>query len=101
MEQLQMSTRLRDQHGGRLTMYDEQDEPLVFDILSEFKWGQHEYAVLQTKELKKEGEVAIFRVVTDQQGQVTIETIEDDDEWEAVSELYDEIVFDEASKKGD
>ncbi len=84
---------LRNAYGDDIILYDEQDESTVYRILSEFVYQNHTYAVLQSDALKKDDEVEIFRVVTGGAQQVELETIEDDDEWETVSELYDEMMF--------
>jgi uncharacterized protein YrzB (UPF0473 family) len=93
MNHVQQLTMLRDQYGDQIILFDEQDESTVFRILSEFIVEGQEYAVLQSDELKKEDEVAIFRMTKDAQGLPELETIEDDDEWENVSEIYDELSF--------
>ncbi|TBL81859.1 DUF1292 domain-containing protein [Paenibacillus thalictri] len=87
------TNQLRSQYGDDIILYDEQDESTVYRILAEFKLGEQGYAVIQSDELKKEEEVAIFKVSVKQDGELELETIEDDDEWETVSELYDEMTF--------
>lgn len=84
---------LRDAYGEEIVLFDEQDESVVHRILAEFRYNGVLYAVLQSKELKKEKEVAIFKVSMTDDGEPELETIEDDEEWEAVSELYDEMTF--------
>ncbi len=88
-----MIRTLRDAYGDDIVLFDEQEESTVFRIVAEFSVGGREYAVLQSEELKKEGEVAIYRIIQDGQGKLELETIEDDDEWENVSEIYDEMTF--------
>jgi uncharacterized protein YrzB (UPF0473 family) len=84
---------LRNAYGDDIILYGEQDESIVYRILTEFVYQNHTYAVLQSDALKKEEEVDIFRVVENEPQQYELETIEDDDEWETVSELYDEMMF--------
>jgi uncharacterized protein YrzB (UPF0473 family) len=85
---------LRNTYGDDIILYDEQGGSTVFQLLAEFAYGNYTYAVLQSEELKKEDEdVAIFRVVENAEQQYELETIEDDEEWETVSELYDEMMF--------
>jgi uncharacterized protein YrzB (UPF0473 family) len=86
---------LRNAYGDDIILFDEQNESTVYHLLKEFVYGNHTYAVLQSDELKKEDDVAIFRVAIGTEQQYELETIEDDDEWETVSELYDEMVFPE------
>lgn len=85
--------KLRDLYGDEIELTDEQDEAVVHRILAEFRYGGNLYAVLQSKQLLKEKEVAIFKVTESADGEPMLETIEDDDEWETVSELYDEMSF--------
>lgn len=84
---------LRDSFGDDIVLFDEQDESTVYRILSEFTVGGKAYAILQSDELKKEEEVAIFRISPTAGGEPELETIEDDDEWESISELYDEMAY--------
>ncbi|MFD0698875.1 DUF1292 domain-containing protein [Paenibacillus sp. GCM10027628] len=84
---------LRNAYGDDIILFDEQNESTVYHLLKEFVYGNHTYAVLQSDALKKEDDVAIFRVVKNADEQYELETIEDDEEWETVSELYDEMVF--------
>ncbi|SEC73913.1 DUF1292 domain-containing protein [Paenibacillus sp. GP183] len=85
---------LRNAYGDDIILYDEQGGSTVYQLLAEFVYGNYTYAVLQSEELKKEDvDVAIFRVVEHAEQQYELETIEDDDEWETVSELYDEMMF--------
>jgi uncharacterized protein YrzB (UPF0473 family) len=84
---------LRKVYGDDIILFDEQNESTEYQLLAEFTYGNHIYAVLQSDELKKDDEVAIFRVVESEPEQYELETIEDDEEWETVSELYDEMMF--------
>jgi uncharacterized protein YrzB (UPF0473 family) len=84
---------LRKVYGDDIILFDEQNESTVYQLLAEFTYGNYIYAVLQSDELKKDDEVAIFRVVESEPEQYELETIEDDEEWETVSELYDEMMF--------
>lgn len=84
---------LRKAYGDDIILFDEQNESTVYHLLKEFVYENKTYAVLQSDELKKEDEVAVFRVTQGADGEYELETIEDDDEYETVSELYDEMVF--------
>lgn len=88
---------LRNAYGDDIILVDEQDESVAFRILAEFAFENRKYAVLQSEELKKDDEVAIFRIEQTETG-YELETIEDDDEWETVSELYDEMMFPETEE---
>jgi uncharacterized protein YrzB (UPF0473 family) len=84
---------LRNVYGDDIILFDEQNESTVYQLLAEFVHGKHTYAVLQSEELKKDDEFAFFRIVESGPEQYELETIEDDEEWETVSELYDEMMF--------
>lgn len=84
---------LREAYGNEIVLFDEQDESVAYRILAEFRHDGNDYAVLQSEELKKEKEVAIFKIAVSGDGEPELETIEDDDEWETVSEIYDEMSF--------
>ncbi len=85
---------MRKEFGDDIILYDEQDESVVYRILKEFILEGQGYAVLQSEQLKKDDEVALFRM-HQIDGEIGLETIEDDDEWETVSEIYDEMTFPE------
>ncbi|MNI80982.1 hypothetical protein D3C73_1375580 [compost metagenome] len=84
---------LRNAYGNDIILFDEHNESTVYQLLTEFVYGSHTYAVLQSDQLKKEDDFAFFRVVESAEKQYELETIEDDEEWETVSELYDEMMF--------
>lgn len=86
-------TQLHEVYGDEIILFDDKEESTVFHLLAEFKLGSTVYAVIQSEELRKDGEVAIYKVGKDSEGQPELETIDDDDEWENVSEIYDEMTF--------
>lgn len=85
---------LRNIYGEDIILLNDQEESEVFRILAEFEWNSVAYAVLQSDKLKKSDETAIFRMLKNND-RIELETIDDDDEWEDVSELYDELSFPE------
>jgi uncharacterized protein YrzB (UPF0473 family) len=92
MSGIQQLNTLREAFGDDIILFDEQNESTAYRILAEFAHEGRSYAVLQSEALRKEDEVAIFRIAPGE-GEPELETIEDDDEWETVSELYDEMAF--------
>jgi uncharacterized protein YrzB (UPF0473 family) len=92
MSEVKQLNTLREAFGDDIILFDEQNESSAYRILAEFAHEGRSYAVLQSDALRKEDEVALFRVVPGD-GEPQLETIEDDDEWETVSELYDEMSF--------
>ncbi|ANE47216.1 hypothetical protein SY83_14135 [Paenibacillus swuensis] len=88
----QPTTLLRDIYGAEVILTDEQEESVVYTLLAEFALASNNYAVLQSEELKKEDDVLIFRVLIED-GKMELETIEDDDEWDNMFDIYDEMAF--------
>jgi uncharacterized protein YrzB (UPF0473 family) len=84
---------LRQVYGDEIILYDEHEESVTFHILTEFQWKQSAYAVLQSDPMKKTDDIAIYRMLKNDKGEMELESIEDDDEWEDVSEIYDEMIF--------
>lgn len=90
---LKPSSLVSDAYGGEVILFDEAEESSVYRLLSEFGLEDRIYAVLQSDQLAEQDEVAIFRVLQTENGELQLESIEDDDEWEDVAELYDEMTF--------
>lgn len=90
---LKPTSLVHDSYGEEIILFDEGEESSVYRIVSEFGLEDRIYAILQSAELAEQGEVAIFRVLQSENGELQLESIEDDDEWEDVAELYDEMTF--------
>lgn len=84
--------RIADEYGSSITLTGEDGELLNYYVVHEFQKNLQHYVALQTKEMKKQHEVDFFKVV-EHNGELEIMTIDDDDEWEEVSEAYDDIIF--------
>lgn len=89
------SNRLVEAFGNDIELTDDQGHAIVYRLLKEFQLGEQGYAVLQC-DADPHGEVEIFRISTSADGTPELETIEDDDEWENISELYDELTLPDA-----
>ena len=85
-------TLLHSVYGEEVTLID-QGEEITHRIAMEFHLGESDYAVLQQSQQKVPDEYVLFRIVRDESGELELETIDDDDEWEAVAEVYDELTF--------
>ncbi|NEN83668.1 DUF1292 domain-containing protein [Paenibacillus elgii] len=85
--------QLRETFGDDIILYDEEQESVVYRIVSELILGDQGYAMLEKAKAGKEDEPEIYRVTRKDDGELELETIEDDDEWENVSELFDELTF--------
>ena len=66
------------------------------EILTIFTVGEQDYIALlpldESGEANEEGEVFIYRYFEDEEGNPTLENIQDDDEYEAVSDRFDELL---------
>ncbi|MFD2116422.1 DUF1292 domain-containing protein [Paenibacillus yanchengensis] len=91
-EPVELLHRIIDEYGSSIELTGEQGELLQYTVVQEFKQKGQSYVALQTKEMKKQHEVDFFKVI-EHQGELEIVTIDDDDEWEFVSETYDDIIF--------
>jgi uncharacterized protein YrzB (UPF0473 family) len=84
-------TLLKEAFGDEVTLEDQGNDSEPYRIAAEFELDGRMYAVLQSESMKREDELALFRIISDEQGELQLETVEDDDEWETVLELYDEM----------
>jgi len=84
-------TLLKEAFGDEVTLDDQGSDSEPYRIAAEFELDGRMYAVLQSDSMKREEELALFRIVSDEQGELQLETVEDDEEWESVLELYDEM----------
>jgi len=83
---------LKNAYGDDIELIDEDGGAEFFNIKAEFQLGDKVYAALQSEAMRSEDEVELFRVV-ETDGEPQLETIEEDEEWEAVSEAYDDLLF--------
>jgi uncharacterized protein YrzB (UPF0473 family) len=96
LKDVKETNQLRSAYGDDIILYDEREQSVVYKLVAEFILGAQGYAVLQP-ELGKDEEPEIYRITSGIDGELELETIDDDDEWENVSELYDEMTFPEDS----
>ncbi|MGD9677238.1 MAG: DUF1292 domain-containing protein [Vulcanibacillus sp.] len=84
---IEESNILKDYYGSQITVYDEQNNEHLFNLLLELVTDNKHYAYLQSPE-SKEGEIEVLEVIMSIDGEIDLEFI-DDDEWEEASELFD------------
>lgn len=84
-------TLLKEAFGDEVTLDDQGKNSEPYRIAAEFELEGQMYAVLQSESMKRDDELALFRIVADEQGELQLETVLDDEEWESVLELYDEM----------
>lgn len=93
MPEAEPTRQLREAYGNDIILYDEHQESVVYRIVSELILNGQGYAMLEKAKPGKEDEPEVYRVSLTDDGELELETIEDDDEWENVSELFDEWTF--------
>lgn len=93
MTEAEPTRQLREAYGNDIILYDEHQESVVYRIVSELILNGQGYAMLEKAKAGKEDEPEVYRVSRKNDGELELETIEDDDEWEHVSELFDEWTF--------
>ena len=86
-------TPLKDAYGNWIEMTDENGETLVARIMAELESEGKRYAVIQTEAMRKEGDIEVLRIVPNEAGEPALETVTDDEEWERVAEMYDDMQF--------
>jgi uncharacterized protein YrzB (UPF0473 family) len=84
---------LKERYGDEIVLEGHQNEETVFQIVAEFALGDRQYAVLQSESLKLEDNVNIYRITMNQDGEPELESIDDDDEWDDVYDVYDEMTY--------
>ncbi|MFD2670393.1 DUF1292 domain-containing protein [Marinicrinis sediminis] len=87
---------LRDVYGNEIELEGLSPEP--YRILAEIQLRDRYYAILQTKQMKKDLDVEVFRYEKKATDEFQLENIEDDEEWESVAELYDDMVYNKLAK---
>jgi len=65
----------------------------TYRIMAELDISGVRYAVLQSDAMRKEGDIEIFRVVAGGAGDLELESVESDEEWECAAEAYDDLQF--------
>lgn len=98
MTRIRRLNRLEQAYGREIELVDDGGGTETFGLLAEFRLGDAVYAALQTPEMRRDDEIAFFRVVERAGGEFGLEDIEDEDEWETAAEGYDELIFEESAE---
>lgn len=93
-EEVVWTQALKEAFGESVELHDEKGTTMVYDIAAEFEVNGQGYAILVLPDRQNE-EYEVLRIVTAGDGSLELATIDDDEEWENVSELYDELTFPE------
>ena len=100
MTRIERLRRLEQAYGREIELTGDDGHAETFELLAEFRLGDAVYAALQTPEMRRDDEIAFFRVREKDGGEYELEDIEDEDEWETAAEGYDELVFGESADRG-
>ncbi|MBQ3665128.1 MAG: DUF1292 domain-containing protein [Lachnospiraceae bacterium] len=90
-----------------VTLELDDGEELECAVLTIFPVGEHDYIALLPLEgeYAEEGEVFLYRYTEDENGEPSLDNIADDDEYDAVSDAFDELLdsqqYDELVEAGD
>ncbi|MGG6310957.1 DUF1292 domain-containing protein [Paenibacillus macerans] len=91
-DQVVFTSRVRDAFGPIVELEDESGHASYYRVVQEFDVAGAAYCVLRLENASEEEEPEILKILTSD-GNLELATIDDDDEWENVSELYDELTF--------
>ncbi|WP_373231743.1 DUF1292 domain-containing protein [Cohnella sp.] len=84
---------LKEIYGDYVDLQGEDGVSQPFRILTELTLNSKRYAVLQSEAMLQDDEIEVFRIVMEPDGEIGLESIADEDEWELVAEAYDDIQF--------
>lgn len=84
---------LQSVFGEYVELHAEGDAPITYHILAELEVAGERYAILQSDEMRKEGDIEVLRIAVDREGGLYLASVESDDEWERAAEAYDDLQF--------
>jgi uncharacterized protein YrzB (UPF0473 family) len=85
-------TTLKDLFGTSIELFEEA-EGEDYTLLAELVINGTNYAFFSNDDLKKDDEVFILKYAVDAEGEYELITVDNDDEWEDVSEIFDEYML--------
>ncbi|WP_410772559.1 DUF1292 domain-containing protein [Fontibacillus sp. BL9] len=94
-DQVVWTSRVNDAFGPVVELQDDAGKVSYYNVEKEFDVAGASYAVLRPENGDDDEEHEIFKILTAADGSLELITIDDDEEWENVSELYDELTFPE------
>ena len=83
-----------------ITLTDEEGEEIAFALLAQTERDGNTYVALEPKEDNKDNEYVILRVEEDENGEEILVTIDDDDEFDAVADVFDDMFMDAEGENG-
>ncbi|WP_058302141.1 DUF1292 domain-containing protein [Gorillibacterium timonense] len=91
VEEVRHISLVKDAFGDEIELEDAEGRGRIYVLLNEFSVGGTSYAIVQDDPMRREGEIDVFRIVSNPDGSLELESVEDDEEWENIAELYDEM----------
>lgn len=92
-------TQAEMENENIITLLDDDDNPIDFEIIELMEISGRQYAFLlplnDEKDDADEDEAVIFRIDKNEDGEEIFAYIEDDAEWEMVVDAYNDMLFDE------
>lgn len=89
----QQPSSLKGSFGSSVELVADDGAVTVYEIKAEFQLNGRAYAALQSAAMRRDEEVELFRILNVPGEEAALESIEDDEEWEAASEAYDDLWF--------
>lgn len=77
-----------------VTLTLEDDSVIECDVVAIFPAGEHQYIALLPQD-DENGEVFLYRFIELEDGEIELESIEDDEEYEIVVDAFDELLDNE------
>jgi len=87
-----VSNSLQEHYGDEVELINDEGTSEAFRIKLEFVWGEIAYVAIQSDAMKAEDDVDFMRIYSNND-EIELESIVDEEEWEAVSEAYDDLQF--------
>lgn len=89
----QASEELRGRYGDSIELQSEDGAAQLYRIAAELIVNGRRYAVLQTEEMRRDDEIEVFLIGTNADGEIELESVADEEEWELVAEAFDDLQF--------
>jgi uncharacterized protein YrzB (UPF0473 family) len=87
------SSSLKEKYGEFVELGVDGETAEAYRIVAELTVAGIRYAILQSEAMRREDDIEVFRITTDAQGDVQLETVDDDDEWDRAAEAFDDLQF--------
>lgn len=83
-----------DEEEAIVTLTLDDDSTLECAVLAIYPAGDHEYIALLPTDSNDDGEVLLYRFKELESGEIELDNIEDDDEYEVAADAFDELLDD-------